>query len=131
MRRVLGMAVLIVVFAFVAGLTLPAHVQAGMAGPAGPAGPPGVAGPAGPAGAGASQAEKQKITELLKLHLLLSRGEHGSFHDGLEKLMKKYPNDADIKALSDEHHDMMHKRMATGEEAVDLLMKGHLITGSE
>jgi len=111
MRKVLKIAVLIVVFTFVTGLVLPALVQAGQA----PAKDP----------------EKDKIVELLKLHLLLSRGEHGSFHDALEKLAKKYPNDADIKALADDHHEMMHKRMSSGEEAIDLLTQKYLLTGGD
>ena len=113
MRKVLKIAVLIVVFAFVTGLALPALVEAGQA------------------PAPAKDPEKDKIVELLKLHLLLSRGEHGSFHDALEKLAKKYPNDTDIKALADEHHEMMHKRMSSGEEAIDLLTQKYLLSGGD
>ncbi|MBI3326316.1 MAG: hypothetical protein HYZ81_06395 [Nitrospinae bacterium] len=57
MRRVLGVAVLVLVFALSAGLAFPARVQAG----------PG-------------EGDKEKVIELLKLQLLLSRGEHGQFH---------------------------------------------------
>ncbi|MBI3330398.1 MAG: hypothetical protein HYZ81_27275 [Nitrospinae bacterium] len=101
-------AVLIVVFALGMGLSSPARVQAG-----------------------AADAEKAKIVELLKLQLLLSRGEHGQFHDALEKLSKKYPNDLDVKTLSDQYHETMHKRMTAGEQATDLLMKGYLSGGGD
>jgi len=101
-------AVLIVVFAFGIGLSVPASVQAGAADP-----------------------EKDKIIELLKLQLLLSRGEHSMFHDALEKLVKKYPADTDVKALSDQYHETMHKRMTAGEQATDLLMKGYLSGGGD
>jgi len=111
MCRVRKIAVLIVVFAFVTGLALPALVQAGQA----PAKDP----------------EKQKISELLKLHLLLAQGEHTSFHEALEKLAKKYPNDPEIKALSEEHHTVMHRRMTTGEQAIDLLTKKYLAEGGD
>jgi len=101
-------AVLIVVLALAAWLALPACVQAG-----------------------AADQDKDKIIELLKLQLLLSRGEHGMFHDALEKLVKKYPGDVDVKALSDQYHDTMHKRMTVGEQAVDLLMKTYLSSGED
>ncbi len=104
MRRVAGVAVIIVVLALAAGLALP--IQAG-------------------AGA-AADPEREKIVELLKLQLLLSRGEHGQFHDALEKLVKKYPNDPDVKALNEEHHEIMHKRMQAQEETADMLMKKYL-----
>jgi len=108
MRRHSGVAVLIVVLALAAWLALPACVQAG-----------------------AADQDKDKIIELLKLQLLLSRGEHGMFHDALEKLVKKYPGDVDVKALSDQYHDTMHKRMTVGEQAVDLLMKTYLSSGGD
>ena len=108
MRRHSGVAVLIVVLALAAWLALPACVQAG-----------------------AADQDKDKIIELLKLQLLLSRGEHGMFHDALEKLVKKYPGDVDVKALSDQYHDTMHKRMTVGEQAVDLLMKTYLSSGED
>jgi len=113
MCRVRKIAVLIVVFAFVTGLALPALVQAGQA------------------PAPAKDPEKQKISELLKLHLLLAQGEHTSFHEALEKLAKKYPNDPEIKALSEEHHTVMHRRMTTGEQAIDLLTKKYLAEGGD
>ncbi len=103
MRRVLGVTVLIVVLALAAGLALPTQARAGAADP-----------------------EKEKLVELLKLQLLLSRGEHGQFHDALEKLVKKYPNDPDVKALDEEHHEIMHKRMTAQEETADMLMKKYL-----
>ena len=106
MRRLSGVAVLMVVLALVAWLALPAGVQAGAADP-----------------------DKDKVIELLKLQLLLSRGEHGMFHDALEKLVKKYPNDVDVKSLSDQYHETMHKRMTAGEQATDLLMKKFLSEG--
>jgi len=110
MRRVLGVIVLIVVVALAAGLAFP---------PAVPAGAP----------AGAPDAEKQKVIELLKLQLLLSRGEHGQFHALLEKLVKKYPADADVKGLSDAYHDTMHKRMTAQEQLSEqLLSRGYLTT---
>ncbi|MBI3330397.1 MAG: hypothetical protein HYZ81_27270 [Nitrospinae bacterium] len=110
MRRLSGVTVLIVVLALAAWLALPACVQAGAAAP---------------------DKEKDKVIELLKLQLLLSRGEHGMFHDALEKLVKKYPNDVDVKALSDQYHETMHKRMTVGEQAVDLLMKTYLSSGGD
>lgn len=94
------------VFALSAGLAFPARVQAG-----------------------AGEADKEKIIELLKLQLLLSRGEHGQFHGALEKLMQKYPNDADVKTLSDQYHETMHKRMTVQEQTVDLLMSPHFLGG--
>ena len=106
MHRVLGMAVLIMVFALGAGLTLPARVQAG--------------------GAPLDPAEKQKIIDLLKLQIALSMGEHTDFHNVLEKLSKKYPNDPDVKALSDDYHSTMHKRMTAQEQTADVLMKTYL-----
>lgn len=110
MRRVLGVAVLVLVFVLAAGLARPALVQAGAA-------------------AGTTAEDKEKIIELLKLQLLLSRGEHGQFHAALDKLVQKYPNDVDVKALGDQYHETMHKRMAVGEQAIDLLMRGPLLGG--
>ena len=106
MARVLRVVVLIVVVALAAGLVLPTRAQAGAA--------------------GATEQEKEKIIELLKLQLLLSRGEHGQFHDALERLMKKYPADTDVKSLSEQYHDTMHKRMTAQEETADMLMKRFL-----
>ncbi len=106
MRRVWWTAVLIVVFALGAWLALPARVQAGA---------PSI-----------DPAEKQKILDLLKLQIALSMGEHGSFHGVLEKLVKKYPNDPDVKALSDDYHNTMHKRMTAQEQMVDIATKRFL-----
>lgn len=105
MRRALGGAVL--ACAFVAGLVLPAYVQGGAIDPA----------------------EKQKIVELLKLQLVLVRGEHGEFHGYLEKLLKKYPNDPDVKSLSAEYHTTMHKRITAQEQTADMLMKPYFFGG--
>ena len=107
MQKVI-VAVLIAVFAFGMGLSYPARVWAGAADP-----------------------EKAKIVELLKLQLLLSRGEHSQFHDALEKLSKKYPADIDVKTLSDQYHETMHKRMTAGEQATDLLMKSYLSSAGD
>ncbi len=104
MRRVVGVAVIIVVLALAAGVALPTRAQAGAA----------------------ADPERDKLVELLKLQLLLSRGEHGQFHDVLEKLVQKYPNDPDVKALSDEYHELLHKRIQVQEETVDILMKKYL-----
>ncbi len=101
MRRVLGVTVLTVVLALAAGLTLPTRARA-------------------------ADPDREKVVELLKLQLLLSRGEHGQFHDALDKLAKKYPNDPDVKTLSDDYHNTMHKRMTAQEETADLLMKKYL-----
>ena len=107
MRRILWGAALVLVCAFVAGLGLPAPLRAGAMDPG----------------------EKAKIVELLKLQLVLVKGEHGEFHGVLEKLMRKYPNDPDVKALSDEYHATMHKRMTAQEQTVDLLMQPHFFGG--
>ena len=110
MRRVLGAIVLIVVVALAAGLAFPPAVAAG-------------------APARAPDPEKEKVIELLKLQLLLSRGEHGQFHTLLEKLVKKYPADADVKGLSDQYHETMHKRMTSQEQMTDMLMQPHFFGG--
>ena len=107
MRRVLGVAVIIVVLALAVGVALPILARAGAA----------------------ADPEREKIVELLKLQLLLSRGEHGQFHDALEKLVQKYPNDPDVKGLSEQHHELMHKRMQAQEETADMLMKKYLTEG--
>ena len=105
MPGMVRVAALIVVLALAAGLALPPRAQAGAPDP-----------------------ERDKIFELLKLQLLLSRGEHGQFHEVLERLMKKYQADPDVKSLSNQYHATMHKRMAAQEETAEMLVRNFAVT---
>jgi hypothetical protein len=97
MRRALMVAVLIVVLALATGLTRSVSVQAGAA-------------PAPQA-----QAEKAKLVELMKAQMAMQRGEHELMHQIIDQLLKKYPNDPEIKAL-DEFHEKWHSRAKMQEE---------------
>jgi hypothetical protein len=105
MPRAIRVARFIAVWALIAGLGLPAGVQAG-----------------------AQESEKQKLTDLIKAQMLLSQGEHQKFHEALEKLAQKYPDDADIKDLVQVHHETMHKRMQAEEQLRQELMRQRIIT---
>ena len=84
MRRKCGIALVIVMLAHAGGSALSPEAPAGGAGP-----------------------EQGKVIEQLKLQLLLLRGEDVQFHDALEKLMRKYPDDPDVKSLR-ETYDTYH-----------------------
>jgi hypothetical protein len=101
MRRALRVVVLIVMFALALGLTLPAFVQAGAA----PA--PG---------------EKEKLVDLIKAQMAMQRGEHELMHQIMDQLLKKYPNDPDIKAL-DDFHEKWHSRAKMQEEMQDRMQR--------
>jgi predicted Zn-dependent protease len=100
MHRLLRVAVLGVVPALAAGLGFPTHMQAGV-----------------------GEEEKQKVTELMKAQILLSEGEHQKYYEALEKLVAKYPNDADLKGLLDAHHETMHERMEAEKKLREELIR--------
>jgi flagellar biosynthesis/type III secretory pathway M-ring protein FliF/YscJ len=92
MHRRLMVAVLIVMLALATGLVRPVSVQAG-----------------------APDAEKDKLIELMKAQMAMQRGEHEMLHQIMDQLLKKYPNDPEIKAL-DEFHEKWHSRAKMQEE---------------
>lgn len=94
MCTLVKVAVLIVVLVLAVGLAGPAFVQAGAA----PA--PG---------------EKEKLIDLMKAQMAMQRGEHELMHEVMDKLLKKYPNDPEIKAL-DDFHEKWHGRAKMQEE---------------
>jgi hypothetical protein len=108
MPNVIRVARFIAVWALIAGLGLPAGVQAGAQEP--------------------QELEKQKLTDLIRAQMLLSQGEHEKFHEALEKLAKKYPDDADIKNLVEVHHETMHERMQAEEQVRQELMRRNWLT---
>ncbi|HSF28934.1 MAG TPA: hypothetical protein VLK82_00460 [Candidatus Tectomicrobia bacterium] len=95
MRRTLRVAVLVVTFGLALGLMLPAFVQAGAAQP--------------------GEADKSKIIDLIKAQIAMQRGEHEMMHQIMDQLLKKYPNDPEIKAL-DDFHEKWHSRAKMQEE---------------
>jgi hypothetical protein len=97
MRRTLRVAVLIVMFALAAGFACPVSVQAGAA------------------QAPQAQAEKQQLIDLIKAQMAMQRGEHEMMHQIMDQLLKKYPNDPEIKAL-DDFHEKWHSRAKMQEE---------------
>jgi len=92
MRRTLKVAVLLVMLALATGLARPVSVQAG-----------------------AADAEKDKIIELMKAQMAMQKGEHEMMHQIIDSLMKKYPNDPEIKSL-DDFHEKWHSRAKMQEE---------------
>jgi hypothetical protein len=97
MRRLVELAVLIAVLALVAAFVCPVSVQAGAA--------------QAPQG----QADKDKLIDLMKAQMAMQRGEHEMMHQIMDQLLKKYPNDPDIKAL-DDFHEKWHSRAKMQEE---------------
>ena len=97
MRRLVKVATLIVVLALATGLASPVFVQAGAA------------------PAPQTQAEKEKLIELMKAQMAMQRGEHEMLHQIMDQLLKKYPNDPEIKAL-DEFHEKWHSRAKMQDE---------------
>jgi hypothetical protein len=96
MHRALRLVGLIVVLALATGLAIPTSVQAGTT-------------------AGPTEADKTKLIELMKASMAMQRGEHELMHELMDKLMKKYPNDPEIKEL-DNFHEKWHSRAKMQEE---------------
>jgi hypothetical protein len=92
MRTTLKVAVVIGLLALATGLARPVSVQAG-----------------------AADAEKDKIIELMKAQMAMQRGEHEMMHQIIDALLKKYPNDPEIKSL-DDFHEKWHSRAKMQDE---------------
>lgn len=99
MRRLLRMAAIGVTFALVTGLALPAWVYAGATG----------------TDKAKLEEEKTKLVDLMKAQMVMQRGEHEQMHAIMDQLLKKYPNDPEIKAL-DDFHEKWHSRAKMQEE---------------
>ena len=99
MRRLLWMAAIGIIFASVTGLALPTRVHAGAA----------------DAEKAKLEAEKSKLADLMKAQMVMQRGEHEQMHAIMDQLLKKYPNDPEIKAL-DDFHEKWHSRARMQEE---------------
>ncbi len=95
MGRVAMVAAVVVVLGLGAGLVGPDSVQAGAP--------------------RADQADKEKIIDLMKAQMEMQSGEHQLMHEIIDNLLKKYPNDPEIKAL-DDFHEKWHSRAKMQEE---------------
>jgi hypothetical protein len=113
MRRLFWMAAIGAIFALVTGLALPARVHAG----------------ATEADKAKLEAEKTKLVDLMKAQMVMQRGEHEQMHAIMDQLLKKYPQDPEIKAL-DDFHEKWHSR-AKMQEEVQERVNTFLESGSE
>ena len=61
------------------------------------------------------QVDEQKLIDLMKAQIAMQSGEHQLMHEIMDNLLKKYPNDPEIKAL-DDFHEKWHSRARMQEE---------------
>jgi len=99
MHRLVWMAAIGVIFALATGLALPARVQAGTT----------------QEDKAKLEAEQAKLVDLMKAQMAMQRGEHEQMHAIIDQLLKKYPNDPEIKDL-DNFHEKWHSRAKMQEE---------------
>jgi len=99
MHRLVWMAAIGVIVALVTGLALPARVQAGTT----------------EEDKAKLEAEQAKLVDLMKAQMAMQRGEHEQMHAIIDQLLKKYPNDPEIKDL-DSFHEKWHSRAKMQEE---------------
>jgi len=99
MHRLVWMAAIGVIFALVTGLALPARAQAGTT----------------EEDKAKLEAEQAKLVDLMKAQMAMQRGEHEQMHAIIDQLLKKYPNDPEVKDL-DNFHEKWHSRAKMQEE---------------
>ena len=63
--------------------------------------------------------EVTKIVQLMKAQIELSNGQHSNYHGLIDGLVKRYPNDADLKRMHAQIHDAMHQRMEMEKEIMN------------